>query len=82
MGRRFALGSRRFDIALSLLNITNRAALQEFLSRYTKDPDAVAALKRHLRRFEKRASAPIHKNSDNRIRSSFAVMFGRSGVGS
>ena len=31
VGWRFALGSRRFDIALSLLNITNRDALQEFL---------------------------------------------------
>lgn len=31
VGRRFALGSRRFDAALSLLNITNRAALQEYL---------------------------------------------------
>jgi hypothetical protein len=30
-GWRFAHGSRRFDIALSLLNITNRDALQEFL---------------------------------------------------
>ena len=31
VGRRFALGNRRFEIALSLLNITNRDALQEFL---------------------------------------------------
>ena len=31
VGWRFALGSRRFEIALSLLNITNRDALQEFL---------------------------------------------------
>ena len=31
VGWRFALGSRRFDIALSLLNIANREALQEFL---------------------------------------------------
>src|SRR5262245_10730347 len=31
-GRRFALGSRRFEIALSVLNITNRDALQEYLS--------------------------------------------------
>ena len=32
IGRRFALGSRRLDIALSVLNITNRAALQEYLT--------------------------------------------------
>jgi hypothetical protein len=33
VGWRFVLGGpRRFEIALSLLNITNRAALQEFLS--------------------------------------------------
>jgi hypothetical protein len=31
VGRRFALGSRTVDIALGLLNITNRDALQEFL---------------------------------------------------
>ena len=31
VGRRFALGNRKVDIALSLLNITNRDALQEFL---------------------------------------------------
>ena len=31
VGRRFALGNRRFEIALSVLNITNRDALQEFL---------------------------------------------------
>jgi len=31
VGRRFALGNRRFEIALSLLNTTNRDALQEFL---------------------------------------------------
>jgi hypothetical protein len=32
-GWRFALaGTRRFEIALSLLNITNRDALQEYLS--------------------------------------------------
>ena len=30
-GRRFALGSRRFEIGLSVLNITNRDALQEYL---------------------------------------------------
>ena len=29
VGRWFALGTRRFEIALSLLNITNRAVLQE-----------------------------------------------------
>ena len=31
VGRRFVLGTRRFEIALCLLNITNRDALQEFL---------------------------------------------------
>jgi hypothetical protein len=31
VGRRFALGNRRFEIGLSVLNITNRDALQEFL---------------------------------------------------
>ncbi len=31
VGRRFALGNRTSEIALSLLNITNRDALQEFL---------------------------------------------------
>ncbi len=31
VGRRFALGGRTFDLALSVLNITNRDALQEFL---------------------------------------------------
>ena len=31
VGRRFALGSRTFEIGLSVLNITNRAALQEYL---------------------------------------------------
>lgn len=31
VGRRFALGNRKFEIALSLLNITNRDALQEYL---------------------------------------------------
>ena len=32
VGRRFALGNRKFEIALSLLNITNRDALQEYLT--------------------------------------------------
>ena len=31
VARRFALGNRRFEIGLSVLNITNRDALQEFL---------------------------------------------------
>ncbi|MGD9904823.1 MAG: TonB-dependent receptor [Vicinamibacterales bacterium] len=31
VGRRFALGSRTVDVAVSVLNITNRDALQEFL---------------------------------------------------
>ena len=31
VGRRFGLGNRKFEIALSVLNITNRDALQEFL---------------------------------------------------
>ena len=32
VGRRFALGTGTYEIALSVLNITNRAALQEYLS--------------------------------------------------
>ena len=32
VGRWFTLGSGRFEIAVSLLNITNRDALQEFLT--------------------------------------------------
>ncbi len=56
VGRRFALGNRRFEIALSLLNITNRDALQEYLG--GKQSDRQSEFRVRARRHVPRPESP------------------------
>jgi Domain of unknown function (DUF927) len=68
-------GKRTVDNLRKDAVINQGFALDKFLRKYTKDPGALLVLKEYLREFERRASAPMLKNSDNRIRSDFAVMY-------
>ena len=68
-------GKRTVDRLRKYAVVNQGFALDGFLRKYTKDPQAVSTLKQYLREFETHASPSMVRNSDHRIRSNFAVMY-------